>query len=129
MRASNANNNVNNNLRNKSNASPFVSKPPAKAKGFTLADDDDEDDGYAPRGQGANSGDDYEDDDFDQDEEEQFKQTAVEFAKKLTQLRESNKYELAEGGEDPSAQSKANRAREENKKPSGSSLSRHYGNN
>ena len=64
MRASNTNNI--NNVRNKSNASPFVSKPPAKAQGFTLADDDDDgDDGYAPRGQGANSGDDYEDDDFD----------------------------------------------------------------
>ena len=131
VRASNLNNPSN--LRGKSNASPFTSKPVAPAKsnnrGFTLADDDD-DDGNAPKGQGVNSGDDYEDDDFDQDEEEQFKQTAVEFANKLTQLRESSKYELAEGGEDPAAANKS-KAREESKRNGGgsSSLSRPYGNN
>ena len=39
-----------------------------KASDFKLADDDD--DGYAPVGQGVTSGDDYEEDDFDEEEEE-----------------------------------------------------------
>ncbi len=58
--------------------SPFQQKSKAPG-GFTLANDSD-DDGYAPGGQGVTSGDNYDEDDFDEEEEEQFKKTAVEFA-------------------------------------------------
>ena len=66
------------------NASPF------KAKGGYGANDDDiEDDIELP--QDDDDDDVYEDDDFDDEEEEQFKKTAVEFAKKLQELRQSTK--------------------------------------
>ena len=80
------------------NVSPFQAKK-GKADDFKL-DDDDDDGGYGGGGVGPTS-EDYEDDDFDDEEEEEFKKTAVEFAKKLTALRESAKFEMAEGGEDP----------------------------
>ena len=82
---------------------PFRGKTNTGGGEYNLADDDDDADGYAPGGQGPTSGSgDYEDDDFDEDEEEDFKATAVEFANKLKALRESSKYEIAEGGEEPS---------------------------
>jgi hypothetical protein len=70
--------------------SPFQQKSKAPG-GFSLENDSD-DDGYAPAGQGVTSGDNYDEDDFDEEEEEQFKKTAVEFAKKLSALRDSTNY-------------------------------------
>lgn len=81
------------------NQSPFRTN----GGGYSIGTDDEIDDydGYAPGGQAVNSDDAYEDDDFDEEEEEQFKKTAVEFAKKLSALRQSAQLELVEGGEDP----------------------------